>query len=544
MEWSLKKIFSLYPGEEKRAFYFCLLGFVWALAVMSALKFSDTLFLTHLGAHNLPNAYIMTATGLLIIAFVQLFALQKIEGHQLYLITIGIGVSFYSLITFFLWTHSQGLPDALWYSLRVFGYLFLAIMLTCYWTFVDQYHHMQDAKRQYCLYTSAIFAGIATAGAVLRSGFINFHYWLFAIICLLSLTFFLILRIRQRLKLSYEDPEEGTNLDPPPTILQTIKTLFSSKFTALLAMSCFLTYLILCFTEYNYMGSFESHFIKGPSPFEDSLEDPTFKRFFGYLVLSVSIVNIIFGLFLYSRIIRRFGVTSLLAFTPILLCTAFFGWNVSDSLIFPIIGFFVDEGAIYIVEDSNLNLMLNGVPQKVKYRIRVLLESFFEPFGMLISGLLLSIPGLNSKLIGICLASFLLIVATLLRRNYLPAMYRNLVHNAIHFERPFKEWFPAKQKDEKQFLSYLADPSFEKQQFALKGLLRLEDHAILDKTLHLLEQKEDKTKTFFLKQVTTSVFHKDPKVFNTVRRWLSNSEDPHLLKKRKDLSCKGGIPLD
>jgi hypothetical protein len=120
-------------------------------------------------------------------------------------------------------------------------------------------------------------------------------------------------------------------------------------------------------------------------------------------------------------------------------------------------------------------------------------------------------------------------------------MYKNLVYNAIHFERPFKDWFSSKQKEEKQFLSYLMDPSIEKQHFALKGILRLEDHAILDKTLHLLEAKEEKTKTVFLKQITTSVFHKDPKVLQTIRRWLSQSEDPYFSRKAQIFLAKGGF---
>ena len=112
--------------------------------------------------------------------------------------------------------------------------------------------------------------------------------------------------------------------------------------------------------------------------------------FLGKCLASVSICNLIFGLFIYSRMVRRFGIGSLLLITPVLLIISFTGWSLSSSLLFPLIGFFVVEGTLYVIDDNNFNFLLNAVPSKLKYKIRVMIESFFEPIGMLTSALLLS----------------------------------------------------------------------------------------------------------------------------------------------------------
>ncbi len=95
------------------------------------------------------------------------------------------------------------------------------------------------------------------------------------------------------------------------------------------------------------------------------------------------------------------------------------------------------------------NLLLNAVPNKLKYKIRVIIESFFEPVGMLTSALLLSFFQGHSKLLGLILAVCALGIATGLSANYLKALFFNLADNAIRFQRTTKDWID-KMSDKQQ----------------------------------------------------------------------------------------------
>ena len=54
-----QRLFNIYPGEEKQALLFAFLGFIWAFGATCGLKFADALFLLHVGAESLPQAYTM-----------------------------------------------------------------------------------------------------------------------------------------------------------------------------------------------------------------------------------------------------------------------------------------------------------------------------------------------------------------------------------------------------------------------------------------------------------------------------------------------------
>ena len=61
--------------------------------------------------------------------------------------------------------------------------------------------------------------------------------------------------------------------------------------------------------------------------------------------------------------------------------------------------------------------LLNEVAAKIKYKLRLAIESCFEPLGMFVSSLFLSIPYVNSKVLGAILSAFFLVIALLLRRR-------------------------------------------------------------------------------------------------------------------------------
>lgn len=541
-----QRLFNIYPGEERQALIFAFLGFIWAFGSTCGLKFADALFLLHVGAESLPQAYTLMSCGMLGLALFLLYSFHKFSSYRIYLTTLLIGMLFYFFIFVSLLFHIES--QWLWYALKVVGFYLFAVLMTCYWTFIDQYHHLQDAKRMYSLFSSTIFLGAASTGLVMNSGWVDLNHLMLLIIALLGFTYFWVNKIaKSRHVISHEDEEQEGQVYEQGNYFQfLIKSISSSPFTLLLMTSNFLIFLLLVITEYNYMFTFENYFANEPNSQAGGGTEADLTQFLGKCLATVSICNLIFGLFFYSRMIRRFGIAGLLMITPILLIISFTGWSVSPSLIFPLIGFFVVEGTLYVIDDNNFNLLLNAVPSKLKYKIRVMIESFFEPIGMLTSAFLLSMFQEQSKLLGLVLSIILLCVAFILSSKYLKAVYFNLSENAVHFQRRISDWIgkmTEKQQKaaEKRMLGMLKLGDVQAQLFACEGLLSFEDPSILKRLLSIASEMNAAAKIKLTDLFEQSIFSKNSQVLDALQEWSQNDFDPQLTSRINFFLAKQGL---
>lgn len=529
-----RKLFSIFPGEERRACLFACLAFIWALGVTCGSKFADALFLIHVGAESLPTAYTLTACGLLVAASFLLYAFHVIDPYRIFLSVILVGAVFYASIYGCLIMEIAFQTQWIWFLLKIFGYLLFSIVLTCFWLFVDQYYHLQDAKRLFTLFNSAIFVGAASTGLLMRSGVLDLNLLMIVIVVLLLIASYLVIHIAKRVVPVYDDTslESGTAQEQK-SLKYLFKMILSSRFTLFLMVSNFLTQLLMVITEYNYMTSFQQHFLgEGGFNIQNDTE-AGLTLFLGQWIATVSIANLFFGLFIYSRLVGRFGVSSLTVITPLLLLTAFSGWLTSDSLLFPLMGLFVVEGTLYVVDDSNFSLLLNAVPSKVKQKIRVIIESFFEPIGMLVSGILLTISPLNSRILGLVLSAFAVVVALGVRSQYLKALFRNLADNAIHLHRLVQDWLGGMKPKEKKaaehhLLAILKLGDENAQIFACEGLISFEDITILQKILQFADELSVTAKITFLKMIEQSPFATEGLVLDHLHSWIRDSDDLRL----------------
>lgn len=519
-----RKLFNVYAGEEKNALNFTLLAFLWALAVSLGWKNADALFLLNVGADSLPIVYGIIATTMLGIVTFLNRAYDEYPAEKIFASVVAIGICFY----IFAWTClSMGLGDQgkwLWYTLRSFGWIFFAVANTSYWTFVDQFYHIRDSKRLFSLFSSAIFIGLAVTGATMNTGFFEFKEICIIIIVLLVATLYWVRRTLKNI-----DPlnaEQDMDISPVSnlTFREMLREILRSKFTLFLMSLNFLNYISIVLSEFNYMSAFEAQFGGGFDTPIANEEDAPLTIFLGKCIATVSIFNLFFGLFCYSRLIRRFGLGAMLTITPTILLATYTGWNFSNALIFPLMAFLVCEGTLYIVDDSNFNLLLNGVPTKIKYKVRLFIESFFEPTGTLVSAILLSIPIFDPKIVALVFAFILLSVGLTLRALYPKALYTNLMGNAIHFEKTPKQWLPSLTKKERKVsesrllaILKMGDPAAL--EFAIEGLIDFEDYSLIDKMLVVLDESSTEAKQIFLKKLANSSIARDPRVVDQLLSW-------------------------
>lgn len=543
-----QRLFNIYPGEEKQALTFAFLGFIWAFGATCGLKFADALFLLHVGAESLPQAYTMISCGMLALAFVLFYSFHKYSSYRIYLTTLVIGIVFYLFVFSCLLLKIGADSQWLWYALKLAGFYLFAVLMTCYWTFIDQYHHLQDAKRMYSLFSSAIFLGCGSTGLLMHSGLLDLQHLIVLILALLGLSYFWVVKIaRERPVMTHEESEQGGQIYEQANPFRFLmKSIAASPFTLLLMTSNFLIYLLLVITEYNYMYTFQTDFASQPDSNLGGGTEASLTLFLGKWLATVSVCNLLFGLFVYSRMIRRFGISSLLLITPVLLIIAFSGWSMSSSLVFPLIGFFCVEGTLYVIDDNNFNLLLNAVPSKMKYKIRVMIESFFEPIGMLTSALLLSFFQEQSKLLGLVLALALLIVALFLSSKYLKAVYFNLSENAVRFQLSVSNWLS--QMSEKQqkvaehrLLGMMKLGDEQAQLYACEGLLAFEDPSILKRLLNFASEMKASSKMKLVPLFEKSAFSKNSLLLDALQDWVQQDFDPQLQSAVNFYLAKQGL---
>lgn len=528
------KLFHIYSGEERNAFMFACLGFLWALAVTSGQKFADALFLLHVGADSLPTAYMLTACVMIILAAFLLKAFHVFSIHRIFIAVLGCGICFYGIALICLVLKIGIISGWLWFALKIFGSLLFCIVVTCFWTFIDQYYHMQDAKRLFSLFTSAIFLGVATTGAIMRSGLIAFEQLTLIIICLLSLTIYWILRIVNKIKPVYDEAAlENSGSESENTFRFLIRAILNSRFTLLLMTGNFLVYLFLVVTEFSYLSAFEQYFSPETTILPGGEQNARLTQFLGQCVAGVSILNLIFGLFFYSRLVRRFGVNNMVLLTPSFLLITFSGWLLNGGLIFPIMGFFVVEGMLIVIDDNNFTLLLNAVPHKMKYKIRLIIESFFEPVGMLVSSLLIAYAPIDSRVLGLILSVCALSVALILRRQYLKAIYLNLADNAVHFQRSIRGWvvgLPTKQRKttERRLLALVHMGDETSQLLAIETLLSFTDKKDLTKLLLFSEDLSITAKMTFISLLVKSHFVDNPQILEKLHHWQQTESNLQL----------------
>jgi len=533
MKEFFRRLFNLYSGEEKSALLFTGLGFLWSLGVTSGQKFADALFLLHVGSEFLPQAYAMTACLLMVMAIFFLKAFQTVNIQRIFAGVLLAGICFYTgAFVCSMW--QLGMENKIfWYALKIFGSVFFVLIVTCFWTFIDQYFHLQDAKRLYSLFTSAIFLGVATTGILMRSGWLELHFLLIYIVVLLMLSIYWVRSITQQLKPIYDEDTLGMTEDNTLNLKRLLQTILASRFTLFLMAGNFLAYVLLVITEYSYLSAFDNYFAAGSRVITGEEGQASLTLFLGQLLAGVSIFNLVVGLFLYSRLIRRYGITTLVLFTPAVLVFTFSGWLVTPSLLFPVIGFFVVEGMLYIIDDNNFTLLLNAVPTKVKYQIRLIIESFFEPTGMLVSSFLISFVPINSKVLGLVLSICLLAIALLARKHYLKGLFINLAENTIHFQRSVRDWFfslnkKARQATERRLLAFIQIGDEVSQLFAMETLISFEDRTIIPKVLERSEFLSTSAKVKFIDMMTKSRFATDTQFLELLHAWSANKPDLQL----------------
>ncbi|HLB59836.1 MAG TPA: hypothetical protein VJL87_07140, partial [Bdellovibrionota bacterium] len=481
-----------------------------------------------IGADSLPFVYFSIALGMIGASSLVLYSLRKTSPYRILTIAMAFGVLTCSVSA---WVLLGDPPTFFWYGMKVASRMFFAVMVAVSWTFTDQYHDLQDAKRVYSIYSSAYFFGMILAGTAIN---LFFHViGAFGLLCLAAASILAGLiearGIAKKTHAIHDDSSEGVFSGSRDSFASVVRLIVRSSFTIVLLLLSLFIQLLLTVTEFNYMQSFGHAFRSIPNG------EAEIAAFLGKCRATIAFCNIAIGFFLYNRFVRRAGLNNVILVTPLFFFAVYAGWVFSEGIGFAILGLIACDGILFTVEDNCFNLLSNAVPPKLKSKVRIINDSYFEHTGMLLSALLLFAIQGESRWLGLGLTLCALIFAAIIRSIYSSAILSNLKDNAIHFERKLKGWLilmtrREKKEAEKEILSALQAPSEEMQLLAIDALLDLQDPAVLPEILQVGRRFGTLSKIHLLKLFDTSPFAAASRVMEAIDLWVKESESPELEK--------------
>lgn len=511
---AFRLLFNLYPGEWKKASFFIVLGLFWSIGGYGTFTLSEGLFLEHVGADSLPRVYLAIAASMCLLSAVLIFALNRLSIRHLLFSLIGFWIT--ANISFFFLLPSDS--QALWFLFKVVGWIIPISTYIVYWAFVDLYFDLQDGKRFFCLFNSVTFLGDALGGGVisflLKPLGIHGLLLLFGACMVASLPFIMV--ITRRVRPLLEDHAESADSASRMNLKSLISTIFRSKFTLYLLLFYFSMQVLAIVTEFNYMEAFEQAFAAS--------EEHTLTEFIGTVGMWISLVNMLFGMLIYSRMVKKLGVNNMIMIAPSFFLAIFLVWNFKEALPIAIFGMIAREGMVYAFDDNNLNLLISGVPTRIKNQVRITVESFFEPIGMFTGALLLLFFQKQAHGLGLILSCVAITIVLFLRTHYARAIFRNLVASAIRFEKKAIDWiaqFSKKERKQVEFLllSKLKNTSEKEQLLAYEYLLKIEDAKILPHLLNHLGKLSLPSKLKAIELFSESSWAKEPLVLERLERW-------------------------
>ena len=434
----IRRILKIHKGEGLKVLHFILLGVFLQAGIAIGISLTDTLFLINIGVEKLPVVYMIMPLVMIIFTpvysyLVTRYGIEKIFNLMLGQLTIG-GIFFFFLTYFPRFLGASFLLPIVFYAAKIYTFLWYITLYTTYWSFIDSFFDILDAKRLFALFSGGLAAG-GMLGGVFVQYFTGFSQAEFLFLAWSSMAFLTIPLLRHVKKRWHEidevSIEEGKRF--AEETVYVLKAIKNSRYVLLINLVMFGTIFLTTVCEFQYMEFFSQK--------KDTQE---LASLFGQLFAVANAFNLIVDFFLFNRMISFMGVRNMTLAQPLvyLLAFALFFYRYGHGAAF--FGFLAYQGFLISVDSNNWNFIYNAVPSEVKTSVRAFVENLCDPLATAVAGLsLLFIAPLftpqQMALFGVFGTAILLVFVLLLRSDYLSAMITNLKKEWLDFSKPEEE---------------------------------------------------------------------------------------------------------
>ena len=298
------------------------------------------------------------------------------------------------------------------------------------------------------------------------------------------------------------------------SIRQTITAILKSPLTLLFLALSFFQEALFAITDVNFLVSMQNKISEDVSIFLSC------KRAW------IAFSNIIFGLFIYPTMIKHLGIKNSILITPLFLLGIYIFWFHDDNMTAAMFGLIASEGITFICEDNNINLLTKTAPSKIRSKLRIINDSFFEPLGFLIStSILVLLPTDFGIPLGLYVSVIVCVVAIAVRYFYPSAIFMNLKHHIIQFETSLTSLFQTMGKREKKrnishLLAFLQSGDEDRVLLAIKSLLALHQKRYIPKILAVANGLSASAKRRLITLWDETPYKEEPQWIATLHNWL------------------------
>lgn len=536
----LRKCFRLQPGEARPALLLALLGALLQGGLAIGVTAADSLFLTQIGVAHLPLIYLLMPV--LMLAYIPIYSLliNRLGINRVFRLTLAIlacgGILFGAA---FFYSNGGTLPHLLYYLAKLFVSLWWVALYTLYWNFVDGYFDILEAKRIYPLLSGACAVGTGLGGLMVvgMSQFLPVGLLFLVWAALAILTVPVLLTILKRCKTldDADGREEAGRRGLAQETREIAGIVRKSRYVVLLAAALFVTLLVTAVCEFQYMTVFSA------SHTEEQLA-----AIFGQLYAGVSILNILFNLFLFNRLVARLGVRNTALIQPFAYVAVFLGFILGRGELPALFGFIAYQGLLVTVDYNNVNFLINALPSGSKKQVRTLIEGLCEPAATATAGLflLLFAPILgpaNLSLIGLGIALASLILVLFLRGEYVHAMISNLKQGWLDFSQPLSALVGRRPPAEVAWLAEAArrGPT-EETLLAIRLLWVTDKHLAADRLLDFIGASDEERCRAAQPLIAQMLADDDHNMIRRVLQWLNERDRPLGATMLEEL-CQRGL---
>lgn len=416
------RLLQIFPGEGAKTAWFAALGFLVHCGLAMGLSVTDAVFLSELGADELPMVYVIMPLFMILFtplsSYIQSrFSIEK--ALSIALVAIACGAA--TLAILFQTSIGDGNPGLVIFSGKIFTSIWYIGLYTIFWNFVDAYFPLSEGKRLYGIINAGSCGGVILAGGLLTalSSRVD-SFWILYIWAALSiLSIPVSIAIRRRF-VNLEDTGESDTESVADTIRSSMRAVRRSKYALFTALLYFLLPLLNTTNEYLSFSVFSKYG-----------NEQEIIALFGQLYSIAYVFNLIISLFAFNFLVARIGVRNIVLIQPLVYFAAFF-WYFSDfTFAAAVFGFFAYQTILCAVDNNNANLLFNALPHHEKRSIRTFIEGMGEPIAIAISGAAL-MYGLNTfptgkiALFGIATTFVAAITAYIINQLYVGGIADNL----------------------------------------------------------------------------------------------------------------------
>ncbi len=532
----MRKLFRIRGGEETKLLSFFCLGTFLQAGLIMGVSISDALFIVNVGADKLPAFFLLVPVIMCVFVLffswsIERFGLSKVFTYILLLLSVaGPALGLFSL--------KENIPVWFYYFSKLYAFLWLISLYSLYWNFVDEYFTILDAKRLYPILSGGLLFGSALGGGIVSylgtkmpAGYFFFGWSFLSLVCIL----FLYRVLSSWPNLSEQERSGKENIGffmPIRTIVQYAK---KSKFVYIVNGSILVMIFIATVNEYQYSVTFAEG---------RSAEELT--SFFGKLFLITNAVTLLFVFFGFSRAVARFGVSNIVVLQPIVYFLTFAYYLLDYGTSSALFGFMAYQGVMIAIDYNNWNFLFNAFPVNVRKVVRICTEGFMDPLATALAGffLMLSVGVLSPQEISgivLVIAGIFIVLALVLRAQYLPAMIASLREGSLDFSKKIDSFVASFTKKDVVLLSDAVTTNCSGTETFFHALWRYDRHSAFDAFLSALNNVAQERQVELKSILDFVLTESDASMNRKLLVWLNNQSGNVTLDLLEEFSSRGLI---